>query len=205
MKQKKKKFNYPGILFAFLSLFFATSILFASIWKASAQNVIRGDQYRVVVDLQSSLEGDNQLDGQEETDYFLAYPGILPDHPLYPIKVLRDQIWLFLSSGSKVKAEKQLLFADKRISAALQLMEKGKPQSATETSLKAEYYLLSASETLSSLEKEESQGLKLKFLQAAMKHEQVLISLQTGIEGEGGEIDQALGINSQAKEILNQN
>jgi len=205
MKSKKKKFNYLGLLFVFVSFFFATSILFASIWKASAQNVTKGDQYQVVVDPQSSPEADDQLDGQEETDYFLAYPGILPDHPLYPIKVLRDQIWLFLSNGSKAKAEKQLLFADKRISAALQLMEKEKPQLATETSLKAEHYLLSASEALSGLEKEEFQALKLKFVRAATKHGQVLMFLQVRIKGAGGEIDQALGINSQAKEILNQN
>ena len=196
MKSRKKKFNYLGLLLVFLSLFFATSILFASIWKASAQSVARGSQYRVVVNPQSLPETNNQLAGQEETDYFLAYPGILPDHPLYPIKVLRDQIWLVLSSSSKTKAEKQLLFADKRIAAALQLMEKGKPQLATETSLKAEYYLLSASETLLGLEKEEFQELKPKFIQAVTKHRQVLMSLQ---------IDQALGINSQAKEILNQN
>lgn len=190
MKSKKKKFNYLGLFFVFISLFFATGILFASIWKASAQSVTRGGQYQVVVEPQSSPETDDQA------DYFLAYPGILPDHPLYPIKALRDQIWLFLSSGSKAKAEKQLLFADKRISAALQLMEKGKPQLATETSLKAEYYLLSASKTLAGLEKEEFQRLKPNFIQAAVKHRQVLMSLQ---------IDQALGINAQAKETLNRN
>jgi len=188
--KSKKRFNYLGFLLVFSSLFFATSILFASIWKASAQNVIRGDRYQVVVDPQSLPETG------EEADYFLAYPGILPDHPLYPIKVLRDQIWLFLSSGSKAKAEKQLLFADKRIAAALQLMEKEKAQLAIETSLKAEYYLLSASETLFSLEKEEFQELKLKFIRATAKHKQILVSLQS---------DQALGINSQAKEILNRN
>ena len=52
-------------------------------------------------------------------NYPLAYPGILPDNPLYPLKMLRDRIVFFLINDPFKKAEFNLLQADKRLGAGL--------------------------------------------------------------------------------------
>lgn len=77
-----------------------------------------------------------------EINYELPYPGsILPDHPLWFLKVIRDKAWLAATSNPGKKAELKLLFADKRLGASKILFEKGKPELAYSTLTKAEKYL----------------------------------------------------------------
>ena len=58
-------------------------------------------------------------------DYQLPYPGLLPDHPLYPLKRIRDRILYLLASDPVKKIELGLLFADKKIGMGTDLLEKG--------------------------------------------------------------------------------
>ena len=194
---QQKKFDRLGLVFTLLGLIFAGSVLLASLWKASAQNTIKSDQYQLTVDYQE------QVDPKEpEVDYFLAYPGLLPDHPLYPFKVLRDRLWLFLTFSQTGKVEKQLLFADKRIFAALQLMEKNRPGEALATVIKAEYYLLAAAQRAEKIDNDKGGALRQKINQASLKHREILELLQAGIDGGGGEISRSLEINSQARSVV---
>lgn len=61
---------------------------------------------------------------QTTVDYQLPYPGLLPDSPLYFLKVIRDKIINFLISDSLKKAEFDLLESDKRFNAAFYLLGK---------------------------------------------------------------------------------
>ncbi len=70
--------------------------------------------------------------------YDLPYPGILPDHPLYPLKKLRDKLTEFLKFSPQDKASFILLLSDKKISMARELSNKGKLKLALKTSLEAE-------------------------------------------------------------------
>lgn len=79
-----------------------------------------------------------------EVQYYLPYPGILPDSPLYKVKALRDKIWLLIPADGEKKARKELLMADKRINAALVLVEGGKSELGVSTATKAEKYLQSS-------------------------------------------------------------
>lgn len=120
----------PTIIFAF-------GVLFASIFRTAA---VKYD-FKQVSKLPS--EGIKVL-GEEtvEIDYFLAYPGkVLPDSPLWPIKAIRDRIWLWTTTNPSRKAELKLLFADKRLGSAKVLFEKSKPEIAYSTLTKAEKYL----------------------------------------------------------------
>jgi hypothetical protein len=81
---------------------------------------------------------------ESKVEYYLPYPGILPDSPIYKIKAVRDQIKLWTTLDSIKKARLQLLYADKRINAALALKEGGKQVLAVSTATKAEKYLESA-------------------------------------------------------------
>ena len=67
---------------------------------------------------------------QPKVVYSLPYPGILTDHPLYPIKQLRDSILVFTTRDNLKKAELYHLLADKHLAIAIRLEDKGKEQLA---------------------------------------------------------------------------
>lgn len=114
-----------------------------------------------------------------KTDYYLPYPGILPDHPLYWLKMARDRVMLFLSQEPTQKFEKLLLFADKRVGAAKVLIEGGKVQLGVTTATKAEKYLEQAVTQFYQLEKigKTTPELKSRLWKAASKHDEVLTEL----------------------------
>src|SRR3989338_3347246 len=87
-------------LFAFLLMLFAITSLFGSIAYG------------------------NEASQTAHIQYNLAYPGILPDNPLYKLKQLRDKITNFLISDPKKKVEFYLLQADKGILATAMLIDK---------------------------------------------------------------------------------
>lgn len=79
---------------------------------------------------------------QEKIVYNMPYPGILPDHPLYFFKILRDRLNEFLVRDNLKKAELYLLYSDKRAAMAMNLAKKGKGSLAIDTFSKAEKYFL---------------------------------------------------------------
>ncbi|PIZ98613.1 MAG: hypothetical protein COX78_02915, partial [Candidatus Levybacteria bacterium CG_4_10_14_0_2_um_filter_35_8] len=60
-------------------------------------------------------------------NYELPYPGLLPDHPLYFLKMTRDKIIGFFISDPIKKAEFDILQSDKRLSAGVYLLNKKSP------------------------------------------------------------------------------
>lgn len=112
-----------------------------------------------------------------EIDYLLAFPGrILPDHTLWPVKALRDKIWLAITINPTKKAELQLLFADKRLASSKTLFERGKPELAFSTLTKAEKYL---EEAVRASEENTKKGIDnseflLRLINASLKHRQVI-------------------------------
>lgn len=74
--------------------------------------------------------------------YQLPYPGILPDHPLYSLKVARDKVQDFLTRDNLKKAQLYLLYSDKRLAMAQALEKKGKITLALSTLSKGEKYFL---------------------------------------------------------------
>ncbi len=105
----------------------------------------------------------------KHTDLSLPWPGILPTHPFYKLKMLRDRIGLILTTNPERKSELLLHYANKRIAAAHQLLELGLLNEATTVALKAESYLRQAIATHSDLD-------ILK--KSALKHEEVIEELR---------------------------
>jgi len=66
----------------------------------------------------------------KSVEYTLPYPGILPDNPLYFLKMIRDRIVDFLISDPLKKAEFDLLQADKRLNTGIYLNNKNKDKNA---------------------------------------------------------------------------
>ena len=113
-------------------------------------------------------------------NYYLPYPGILPDHSFYKIKMIRDQIWLALTNDPVQKAQLLLLFADKRIGAGDVLIRGNKIDLGISTFIKGEKYLEKA---IAEVAKAKERGLNVKDVSAKLKtaplkYEEVLINLK---------------------------
>lgn len=106
--------------------------------------------------------------------YDLAYPGMLPDHPLYKLKVLRDKITTFLIQDPMKKAEYHLLLADKRIHMSKILVEKGKIELAKETALKGENEYTLLVFMFKDVGKKPSKTFFDTLQAAALKHQEIL-------------------------------
>lgn len=78
---------------------------------------------------------------EEKSEYLLPYPGILPDHPLYFLKQVRDGIMDRLIVDPLRKAEFHILQADKRLNMGKLLVEQGKGTLAESTISKGENYI----------------------------------------------------------------
>ncbi|MBI3985222.1 MAG: hypothetical protein HY344_04810 [Candidatus Levybacteria bacterium] len=90
---------------------------------------------------QEKIDSSNAISTQSASvNYQLAWPGMLPDNPLYKLKVLRDKIMSKLVSDPIKKIEWDLIMADKTIYASLLLLDKGNIALAKETALKGEHY-----------------------------------------------------------------
>lgn len=112
--------------------------------------------------------------------YTLGNTGILPDHPFYKLKVLRDKLMLRFILNPVKKIEYYLILSDTGIAASSALVEKGKQVLAHETALKAEHYytqLVSDYKWAIWYHRTIPSALTAKILLAAVKHQEVLSGL----------------------------
>lgn len=125
------------------------------------------------------------------SDYSLVYPGILPNNPLYPIKMIRDRIVLFLIADPAKRATFNLLQSDKRVAAgALLLEEDTKNEALAITTIKkGENYFHEALNQAFQLKREgrEVNGFIQKLSSAVEKHMQVIGDLKKKVTRENGE------------------
>jgi hypothetical protein len=119
-------------------IFFASLILFISILRTASLRYEFGGSMNEKKVFLSTLNS--------QVDYTLPYPGtIYPDHLLWPLKVIRDRLWLFITTNQTRKVELNLLFADKRLGSAKILFERNNQDLGVATLEKAERYLIEAS------------------------------------------------------------
>ena len=107
-------------------------------------------------------------------DYILAYPGILPDHPLYFFKKIRDKITVVFFTKPENKINYYLLQTDKGIHAASLLLNKGKVDLAKETALKAEHNFTLVTYEIKKHRSILDKVMYLKLKKAVLKHQEVL-------------------------------
>lgn len=115
----------------------------------------------------------------QKVEYYLPYPGILPDSPLYKLKTVRDRVSLWLITDPGRKAEKELLLADKRIGAAMALLDGGKDELAVSTATKGEKYLEQAVNRVLGLAEsgQDVKSLLLVMANATAKHEEMMVGI----------------------------
>lgn len=113
----------------------------------------------------------------KKIEYTLPYPGILPDHPLYSVKALRDKIMGFLIRDPLKKTEFNILMSDKRVIMGTQLIEKDKTELADKTLNEANDFYLAALAQAANAKKqgrEISNDLKSRLTNSLAKHKEVL-------------------------------
>jgi len=158
---KKQRIRMP-LWVAIMGLIFAVGVVSISGMQVRAQQE----------------ETEKTIIADEEVDYYLPYPGILPDHPLYWLKMVRDRVQLWLTTDQLAKAEKLLLYADKRLGAGWALIEGNKVDLGVTTLTKAEKYLERAVMTADKLgDGGEEERFKEKLEKAERKHREVLLKL----------------------------
>lgn len=163
----KKKF-----LFSMIFIFLAFGILFISILRTASV------RYSFNTQVVSTYTQGGDL--PTDVDYGLVYPGsVLPGHWLWPVKALRDRVWVLATTDITKKMELYLLLADKRLGAAQTLFGQKKYDSAINTLTKAEGYLKNASdaETLARTNGVDTKHFVYKLILASFKHREIIRSL----------------------------
>ncbi len=140
-----------------------------------------------------------------EVEYYLPYPGILPNHPLYFLKNIRDQIILWSTRDLVKKSQLYLLLADKKIAMTQALWEQKIFDLSLQTGKKAEYDLLTSVEILVKLDKSSPpRGLLDRFELACKKHEEILTKIMITTDGEERReaLSEIIKANHQAKQNI---
>lgn len=130
-------------------------------------------------------------------EYYLPYHGILPNHPLWSLKALRDKVWFSLTRDPIKKAQLLLLFSDKRLGMAGQLIKDGEGNLGVATAIKAEHYLKDAFDEYKKADKMgmDTADFLQRITRASLKHREALEQfLETGPADAGPVVAETLNI-----------
>lgn len=122
----------------------------------------------------------------KHVEYNLPYPGILPDSPLYFLKVVRDNLLdLFITDPLK-KADYTLLMADKRLTSANALIDKKNYSLAITTLSKAENYFDRAIQNAAKAKGEgkDANEILSRLLLSSQKHQEIIYQMVLRTSGE---------------------
>lgn len=197
-----------NIIVVTITLLFAFSILFVSVLRtASVKYSFYGE---------SPNYQDEQISGRSdelasmEINYYLPYEGpVTPDHPLWPLKAIRDRVWLFVTVDPYRRSELNLLFADKRLVASQKLFEKEDFETGYSTLTKAEKYLENACNVETEIRSEGGDTTELaeRLINASYKHrlviEQILLNAPADAKGNIEETKRySIGVYDDKKTVL---
>jgi hypothetical protein len=129
--------------------------------------------------LSNDLSASSSSNIGKEVNYELPYPGLLPDSPLYFLRVIRDKTIGLLISDPLKKAEFNLLQSDKRFNAGIYLFNKGKISLALSTISKAENYFSEAMDKLGEAKTQNKNvnDIEGKLKNALKKYEQEMVNM----------------------------
>lgn len=113
--------------------------------------------------------------------YELPYPGLLPDHPLYFLKMIRDRFISFSIQDPIKKAEFDILQADKRLNAGIYLLlTPGKVDLARSTISKGQNYYQDAIEKVQKADTQnlDTENVKRILVSSLEKQKNILVKLK---------------------------
>jgi hypothetical protein len=150
---------------ASLSIIFAFAILFISIFRTAVPNYAFS---------QPTTGGNDYF--ISSVDYYFPTPGMNPENPLWPLKAVRDKLWLFANFDSEKRTDLLILYADKRLMMSQELMHDNQSSLAVSTASKAEKYLQEAYLETEKISKDggDPTSSLVKLAKASLKHREVL-------------------------------
>ena len=166
----------PQRVASILAAFFLALIIFVT-----SVFVSRNDRY---VFGQSPTPVPSAEKEEIEVNYNMPYPGrVLSDHILWPVKALRDKLWLLITFDPVKKGEVNLILANKRMVSAQVLAERKKPELAVVTIEKAQKYLDGAMKAEKSAREsnKNTNNLLESIGMSALKHRQILEEMLLGV------------------------
>lgn len=204
--------KFKKIFFLLIVFIFAFWVLAISVVRTSAvDDQSTSKNYKVISLETESLDESIDLTAsgaaQKKVDYFLVYPGILPDHFLYPLKMVRDRLQLWLTTDLLGKGDLLLKYADKRLGAGQVLIEGNKIDLGLTTLTKAEKYFKQAvdQEKLVREKGKNTQMFLEKLLQSSLKHQEILLILKEKVAVDlRPEIEKALELLEQSQQQIKQ-
>jgi len=129
-------------------------------------------------------------------EYALPYPGILPDHPLYIFKQLRDSVLGLLIRSPLRRVEYQQLLTDKYVNMGVHLLQQDKDRLAIVTFERAEQSLLKTQDYIAQLPASEADAIgnaKERYKKSLQKYTEVLEKAKPQVDAElAGKIDTIL-------------
>lgn len=141
------------------------------------------------------------LSEESKVVYEMPYPGLLPDHPLYFLKIARDRVLEFMTRNDLKKAELHLLLSDKRVKTAEMVAKEGKITTAVDTLSKGEKYFLKAVEDLKRAKEQGGSGtveFMDKMQRSNKKHAEIIQQLMKDFpQGEQVNLNSVLELNRQ--------
>ena len=126
--------------------------------------------------------------------YNLPYPGILPDNPLYVLKVARDNVVALFLRSPKDQAFYALLQADKRLAAGETLIRQNKSRLGVTTVVQGERYFVKAVDGALRIR---DPDLLAKLVVAGAKHEGDISNLRAKVSGDDYTLLERLRVDSQ--------
>ncbi len=189
------------ILAAPLLLFSALVILFISIYRAAS--------VRYYFHYPPSIATAEVV---QKVDYDLPYPGnVHPNSVLWPIKVVRDRIWLGLKQNPLSKAETSLLLADKRLGSSMAMYQSGDYEKGVVAAKKSGMYLENSYNYMLEAKEEGEDVVEFAstLARASLKHWQVLESLRMASPEDAQPVvnqinDYARGVYEKTTQLLNE-
>lgn len=150
-------------------------------------------------------EETGDMSAEKVINYTLPYPGLLPDHPFYFLKLVRDNMTGFFIGKPLEKAAFALEQADKYVAASrLTMQEKGEKEDAISLFTQSQGYL---AEAITQTEAAKKQGINItefseQLTLASKKHKEVLLILENDTETSEGLIVQKQQADKLIKSVL---
>lgn len=139
--------RFNKIFLKFFVILGALGMVGISVVRVRAEGMeigIKDEVATASAEIGDELALENNDVGIEGVNYYLPYPGILPDHPLYWLKMMRDRVVEWSLFRSERKAEYWVFLADKRIGGGVVLIDGGKADMGVDTYRKGSRYLQKA-------------------------------------------------------------
>ncbi len=164
------------IFLILLGFGFGVFVLLMSLFHES--ELVVGEQDNLPVKIEYSTQS------ADLSGHLLPYPGILPDNPLYFLKMMRDRSRLWVTTSDDEKIDLLIAYGDKRVGAAYVLAKGNKMSLAYETLIKAENYITLAYDFLKAKKDSVSKERWLEFFRVMESHGELVEEMTDMVEGE---------------------